>query len=54
MAQNCPEIYDTLYTQGVVPYQSDFDHPEQLKTLENTESWNLAVLDSGAINAVSG
>ena len=33
MAQNCPEKCDTLYTQEVVLCQSDFDHPEQLKTL---------------------
>ena len=53
MAQNCPEKYDTLYTQEVVLYQSDFDHPEQLKTLVS-ESWNGAVLDSGATNTVAG
>ena len=47
MAQNCPEKYDTLYTQEVVLYQSDFGHPEQLKTLIS-ESWNSAVLDSAA------
>ena len=52
MAQNCPERYDTLYTQ-VVLYQSDLDHPEQLKTLVS-DSWNSAVLDSGATNAVAG
>ena len=53
MAQNCPEKYDTLYTQEVVFYQSDFDHPEQLKTLVS-ESWDAAVLNSGAINTVAG
>ena len=53
MAQNCPEKYDTLYTQEVVLYQSDFDHPEQLKTLVS-ESWNSAVLDSGATHTVAG
>ena len=53
MAQNCPEKYDTLYTQEVVLYQSDFDHPEQLKTLIS-ESWNSAVLDSAANNTVAG
>ena len=31
MAQNCPGKFDTLYTQEVILYQSDFDHPEQLK-----------------------
>ena len=44
LALNCPEKYDTQYTQEVVLYQSDFDHPEQLKTLAS-ESWNAAVLD---------
>ena len=53
IAQNCPEKYDTLYTQEVVLYQSDFDHPEQLKTLVS-ESWNSAVLDSGATHTVAG
>ena len=53
MAQNCPEKHDTLYTQEVVPYQSDFEHPEQLKTLV-LELWNSAVLDSGATNTVAG
>ena len=53
IAQNCPENYDTLYTQEVVLYQSDFDHPEQLKTLVS-ESWNSAVLDSHATNKVAG
>ena len=53
MAQNCPEKYGTLYTQEVVLYQSDFDHPEQLKTLVS-ESWNSAVLDSAATHTVAG
>ena len=53
IAQNCPEKYDTLYTQEVVLYQSDFDHPEQLKTLVS-ESWNSAVLDSAATHTVAG
>ena len=53
MTQNCPNKYDTLYTQEVVPYQSDSDHPEQLKTLVS-ESWNATVLDSGATNTVVG
>ena len=53
MAQNYPEKYDTLYTKEFVLYQSDFDHPEQLKTLA-LESWNAAVLDSGATNTVTG
>ena len=53
MAQNCPEKHDTLYTQEAVPYQSDFEHPEQLKTLV-LELWNSSVLDSGATNTVAG
>ena len=52
MAQNYPEKY-TLYMQEVVFYQSDFDHPEQLGTLVS-ESWNSAVLDSGATNTLAG
>ena len=53
IGQNCSGKYDTLYTQEVVLYQSDFDHPEQLKTLVS-ESWNSAVLDSGATHTVAG
>ena len=53
MDQNCPEKIDTYYTQKVVLYQSDLDHPEQLKTLVS-ESWNAAVLSSGATNTVAG
>ena len=33
IAHNCPEKHDTLYTQEVLLYQFDLDHPEQLKTL---------------------
>ena len=51
MVQNCLKKYDTLYIQEVVLYQSDFYHPEQLKTLVS-ESWT--VLDSGATNTVAG
>ena len=46
VVQNCPEKYDTLYTQEDVLYLSNFDHPKQLKTLVS-ESWNEEVLDSG-------
>ena len=53
MAQNCPEKYDTLCAQEVALWLSDFDHPEQLKTFVS-ESWNSAVLDSGATNSVTG
>ena len=52
MAQNCPEKHNALYTQENVLYQSDFDHPEQLKT-PVSESWNSAVLDGGATNTVA-
>ena len=45
VVQNCPEKYDTLYTQDVL-YQSNFDHPKQLKALVS-ESWKKEVLDSG-------
>ena len=53
IGQNCSGKYDTLYTQEAVLYQSDFDHLEQLKTLVS-ESWNSAVLNSGAANTVAG
>ena len=53
MAQNCLEKFDSLSKQEVFLYQSDFDHSEQLKTLV-PESWNAAVLDSGATNTVAG
>lgn len=41
------------YIQEAVLYHSGFDHLEQLKTLVR-ESWNAAVLDSGATNTVVG
>ena len=53
ISQNCPEQIDTYYTQEVVLRQSDFDQPEQLKTLLS-ESWNAPILDSGATNTVAG
>ena len=53
ISQNCPEQRDTYYTKEIVLYQSDFDHPEQLKTLL-AESWNAPILDSGATNTVAG
>ena len=46
--KNC----DNYYTQEVVLNQSDFDHPVKLKNLES-ETWNAAVLDSGATNTVA-
>ena len=52
MTQNCPEKSDAYYTQDVLLYQSYYDHSEQLKTLV-TESWNPAILDSGATNTVA-
>ena len=53
MAKNCPEKNDTYYTQDVALYQPDSHHPKLLKTLAS-ESWNAAVLDSGATNTVAG
>ena len=53
MAQNCPEKRDIYFTQEVVLFQSDFDHPSALKILVS-DSWNSAVLDSGATNTVAG
>ena len=41
------------YTQEVILFQSDFDHPEYIKNVAS-ESWNAAVLDSGAKNTVAG
>ena len=52
MAHNCPEKSNTYYTQDVVLCQSDFNHIEQLKTIA-PESWNAAVLNSGATNTVA-
>ena len=53
MAQQCPEKRDTYYTQEVVRYQSDSEHPDKLKNLLS-ETWNAAVLDSGPTNTVAG
>ena len=40
-------------TDDIVMFQSDFDHPSNLRTLV-AESWNHAVLDSGASKTVCG
>ena len=53
MTQNCPEKRDLYYTQEVILFQSDFNHPEWIKNLAS-KSWNAAVLDSGATNTVAG
>ena len=53
MAQNCPEKHNLFYKQEVILFQSDFDHPGQIKN-SASESWNAAVLDSGATNTVAG
>ena len=53
MAQNCPKKRDIYFTQEVVLFYSDFDHPSALKILVS-DSWNSAVLDSGATNTVAG
>ena len=45
--------YDLYYTQEVIFFQADFDHPEQIKKLAS-EFWNTAVLDSRATNTVAG
>ena len=39
--------------QDVVQYQLGFDHADKLKNLVS-ETWNAAVLDSGATNTVPG
>ena len=53
MAQNCPERRDLCFTQDVILFQSDFNHPEQIKNVA-PKSWNAAVLESGATNLVAG
>ena len=53
MAQNCPEKRDIYHTQEIILFQSDYDHPDKLKNL-SSETWNTALLDSGATNTVAG
>ena len=53
MTQNCPEKRDLYYTKDVILFQSGLDHPEQIKNLAS-DSWNAAVLDSGAKNTIAG
>ena len=38
MAQQCPEKRDTYYTQEVVLYESDFDHPDKLRIWDLEDS----------------
>ena len=54
-AQNCPKTrnQDTFFSQEVVLFQADYDHPAKLKNLV-PESRNSAILDSGASNTVTG
>ena len=52
MAQQCPEKYDTYYTQEPVLCKSDLNHPDNVKNLVS-ETWNAPVLDSGATNTVA-
>ena len=54
-AQNCPEArnQNTFFSQEVVLFQADYDHPAKLKNLVS-ESRNSAILDSGATNTVTG
>ena len=44
---------NTYFLQEFVVIQSDFDHPTKLKNLVS-ESWNAALLDSGATSTVTG
>ena len=53
MAQNCPEKIVFFYTQEVILFQSDFDHPGEIKNLAS-ESWNAVVIDNGATYTVAG
>ena len=54
-AQNCSETrnQDTFFSQEVVLFQADYDHPAKLKNLV-AESRNSAILDSEASNMVTG
>ena len=42
-----------FYTQEVILFQSDFDHPGEIKNLAS-ESWNAVVIDNGATYTVAG
>ena len=45
---------NTYFSQEInVLFQSDFDYPAKFRNLV-LESWNAAVLDSGATNIVTG
>ena len=52
-AQDCPDKGSRDFNTLCCPYQSDYDHPNKLKNLV-VESWNAAVLDSGASKTVCG
>ena len=54
-AQNCSETrnQDTFFSQEVVLFQADYDHPAKLKNLV-AESRNSAILDSRASNTITG
>ena len=54
-AQNCSETrnQDTFFSQEVVLFQADYDHPAKLKNLV-AESRNSAILDRETSNMVTG
>ena len=48
-----PHVRNDPPSNDLISYQSDFDHPCQLRDLV-AESWNHTVLDSGASKTVCG
>ena len=56
-APDCPDKTespnDMWLSDEAILFQVDFDHPSELKDLLS-ESWSVAVLDSGAIKIVCG
>lgn len=54
-AQNCPEAksQDTFFSQEIILFKADYHRPTQLRNLF-LETRNATILDSGAINTVTG
>lgn len=53
MVQSCPEKQVIHHTQEIIPFQLDFDHPDNGKHLA-PETWNTTLIDSEATNTVAG
>ena len=53
MVQSCPEKQVIHHAQEIIPFQSDFDHPDNGKHLAS-ETWNTTLIDSEATNTVAG